>query len=286
MLVATAHKRKQSTGKIFALESRPAEGGRFAIVEVTNETVKDVLPVGYNAMGTIHEYGGGSFGMHLNGRLLFTNHPDNGIFLLDPASGNVESIVAPDKSVRFGNFSVHPTAAEWILAVRETHVNSSPGKRIVNNAIVAIHTTTATVSAIVEGADFYQHPQFSPDGSKVCWTQWDHPDMPWSGTLLYVAVWEAGKLLDPTSISGEPGVESICQPRWAMDGTLFYVSDKTGYWQLHRFDGTSSKLIHLDGLEIAEFGSREPCLGKYAVSFIFRLPFKTYMLEVPSNFSH
>ncbi|OKL61052.1 hypothetical protein UA08_03135 [Talaromyces atroroseus] len=253
--------RKSSTGQIFVLESRPAEGGRFAIVELTNGAARDVLPAGYNVMGTIHEYGGGSFGIHVNGRLLFTNHPDNGIFLLDPASGSVETIIAPDGSVRFGNFSVHPTAVEWILAVQETHLEGSPGKAIVKNAIVAIHITTAKVYYISEGADFYQHPQFSPDGNKVCWTQWDHPDMPWSGTLLYVADWEAGKVLNHTLVSGKAGAESICQPRWGMDGSLLYVSDKTGYWQLHRYDGESSKLIHLDGLETAEFGSREPCLG-------------------------
>jgi dipeptidyl aminopeptidase/acylaminoacyl peptidase len=220
-------------------------------------------------MGTIHEYGGGSFAMHPNGQLLFTNHPNNGVFLLDPSSEKVETIVNPDASVRFGNFNVHPATAEWILAVQESHTKDSHGGTVVTNVIVAIHVSTAKVSVIVEGADFYQHPQFSPDGSQVCWTQWDHPDMPWTGTLLYVAPWKAGELLEGTLVSGKAAVESICQPRWGMDGMLFYVSDKTAYWQLYRFDGNASEWIHLKGLESAEFGSREPCLGKYVVVFNF-----------------
>ncbi|PCG90566.1 Hypothetical protein PENO1_098450 [Penicillium occitanis (nom. inval.)] len=176
--------------------SRPTEGGRFAVVEITEDIAKDVLPAEYSAMGSIHEYGGGSIAMHPDGRLLFTNHPKNGIFLLDPASGEVEMVVAPDATVRFGNFSVHPKTQEWILAVQETHTKDSQDSTTVKNSIVAIHVPTAKVTTIVEGADFYQHPQFNPDGS-----------------------------------------------------------------QLYRFDGLVSKHICLNGLQTAEFGSREPCLG-------------------------
>lgn len=224
---------------------------------------RDVLPTAYNAVGTIHEYGGGSMAMHPDGRLLFTSHPDNGVFLLDASSGAVETVVAPDRSVRFGDFNVQPTTAEWILAVREGHSKGSNGEAVVTNSIVAIQASTGSVTCIAEGADFYQHPHFDLDGRRVCWTQWDHPDMPWSGTLLYVALWEDGRPLKCHLVSGEAGVESICQPRWGMDGSLFFVSDKSGYWQMYRFDGHATNRILLKGLETAEFGSREPSLGKY-----------------------
>ncbi|KKK21768.1 hypothetical protein ARAM_001691 [Aspergillus rambellii] len=251
-----------STGQIWALESRPAEGGRFAIVEVLASTAaRDVLPAEYHAMGTIHEYGGGSFALHPNGDLIFTSHPTNGVFALDPQSGTVRTIGIPDASVRFGNFHVHPRTHEWILAVRETHTKDSRAQAVVTNTVVAIHAATGRVCTVAEGADFYQHPQFSPDGEKVCWIQWDHPDMPWTGSVLHVATWEAEKVLTGTVVSGRAAVESICQPRWGPDGTLFFVSDKTGYWQLYRFDGNEARRIDLRGLETAEFGSREPCLG-------------------------
>jgi hypothetical protein len=195
--------------------------------------------------------------------LIFTNHPTNGVFLLDPQSGTIETIVTPDESERFADFHIYPPTRGWILAVHETHSKDSLSIPVVTNTIVAIHTATGDVSTVVQGADFYQHPQFSPDGTQVCWIQWDHPDMPWTGSVLHVATWEAGKLVSDTVISGQAGVESICQPRWGPDGTLFFVSDKTGYWQLYRFHGGETQLVDLKGLETAEFGSREPCLGKY-----------------------
>lgn len=250
---------KQSTGTIFALESRPSEGGRFAIVEVGDSSARDVLPAEFDAAGSIHEYGGGTIAMHPNGNLIFTSNPTNGVYLLDPKSGKVQTIVKPDPSVRFGNFSIHPTTQDWILAVQEAH-----GKDSVSNTIVSIEVKTGKVSSVAEGCDFYQHPYFSPDGKQVCWIQWNHPDMPWTGSVLHTAKWESGHLLKGSIISGAAGVESICQPRWSPDGTLFFVSDKTGFWQLYRLDvgTTTPRLVHLEGLEHAEFGSREPSLGK------------------------
>ncbi|KAJ6088734.1 hypothetical protein N7486_009995 [Penicillium sp. IBT 16267x] len=257
-----------STRQIWALESRPAEGGRVTIVEVLDSTTREVLPAEYSAEGTIHEYGGGSFAMHPNGKLIFTNHPTNGVSLLDPASGYVETIVVPDVSRRYGDFHVYPPTHEWILAIQETHEAESSGQPVVTNTIVAIHAGTGKVSTVAEGADFYQHPQFSPDGTQVSWIQWNHPDMPWTGSVLHVAPWEPDTLLSGTVVSGQAGVESICQPRWSPDGTLFFVSDKTGYWQLYRFDGKASHLIHLAGLESADFGSREPSLGTCTYIFM------------------
>ncbi|KAL2856165.1 Alpha/Beta hydrolase protein [Aspergillus pseudodeflectus] len=265
-----------STGQIYALESRPAEGGRHAIVEIlastsTSPSTRDVLPAGYNAMGAIHEYGGGSFLVYPDeGTVLFTDYPRNGIFSLNPRSGEVTTIVPPNPHIRYGNFHVYPRRHEWILAVRETHGPRGADE----NSVVAIHALTGEVSTVAQGADFYQHPQFSPDGRYVSWIQWNHPDMPWTGSVLHVAVWEARTVLtdmETIVVAGQPGAESICQPRWGPDGTLFFVSDRSGFWQLYRWEATGSgtgveiegevKMIELKGLECAEFGSREPCLG-------------------------
>ncbi|KAJ5087563.1 hypothetical protein N7456_011179 [Penicillium angulare] len=250
-----------STRQIWALESRPAENGRSTIVEAMGEETREVLPPQYSAKSTIHEYGGAAFALHPNGKLIFTNHPTNGVFLLDPNIGSVETIVTPDKSTRFADFHVHPLTHEWILAIQETHTVDTCGKPVVTNVLVAIHAATGQVSTVAEGADFYQHPKFSPDGKQVCWTQWNHPDMPWTGSILYLAQWLPGALLTGTIISGQARVESICQPRWSPDGEIFFVSDKTGFWQLYRFDGAQSHLINLKGLESAEFGVREFVLG-------------------------
>ncbi|CAK7230996.1 hypothetical protein SEUCBS140593_007776 [Sporothrix eucalyptigena] len=252
----------ESTGQIYAIESRPSEGGRHVLVDLSDANFgKDVLPAEYNVMGSIHEYGGGVVAMHPDGRIFFTSHPNNGIYLLDPASGKVDTIVTRNPAVRLGDFHVEPASHEWILAVQESH--HGEGADSVENTVVAIHVPTGQVSTVLNGADFYEHPQFSPDAKRICWTQWDHPDMPWTGSQLYVSEWDesTGAVGERTLVSGQTGVESICQPRWGVDGTLIYVSDKSGYWQLYRYDGKVSTHIHLKGLEMAEFGSREPSLN-------------------------
>jgi hypothetical protein len=263
------------TGQIYVLESRPAEEGRHAIIEIiasTSTSTRNVLPAGYSAMGAIHEYGGGSSLVHPNGNsILFTDYPQNGILSLNPTSGEVMTIVPPNPRIRYGNFHVYPGSHEWILAVQETH--GAHGAE--ENTIVAVNPATGDISTVAQGADFYQHPQFDPDGKYVSWIQWNHPDMPWTGSILHVAEWKAERVLQAAStvVAGQAGKESICQPRWGPDGTLFFVSDRTGFWQLYRWSATGfetgsstareARMIELKGLESAEFGSREPCLGKY-----------------------
>ncbi|KAL1895505.1 hypothetical protein Sste5346_005314 [Sporothrix stenoceras] len=255
----------ESTGQVYVLEARPSDGGRHALVDVTDGAPGiDILPREYDVQGSIHEYGGGTAAMHVDGRILLSSHPNNGVFLLSPTTGNVDTVVKADPCVRYGDFHILPTKHDWVLAVEERHTAPDAVKDAdVTNTVVAIHIPTGQVTTVLEGADFYEHPQFSPDGQQVCWTQWNHPDMPWTGTELYTAPWKDERVIvkDRTLVSGKAGVESICQPKWGVDGTLFYVSDKTGYWQLHKYDGQTSSHIHLKGLETAEFGSREPCLG-------------------------
>jgi hypothetical protein len=191
--------------------------------------------------------------------LVFTDWETNGVFALSPSSGEVTSLVDADPCVHFADFSVHPITHYWIIAVQEDR-SISP----IQNRIVAINTHTNQVSIVCHGADFYAHPRFNADGSEICWMEWNHPDMPWNGSELWKAKWQPGELVSGMRAAGKASTESICQPRWGKDGTLFFVCDRTGYWQLYRLDrGTlNARQIELKGLETAEFGERENWLGK------------------------
>lgn len=241
------------------MEGRPAEGGRSCIVEHSEHGVKDVLPEKYSARTGIYEYGGAAFTTTSAGELIFADWETKGVFSLAPETGETHRLTDSDPKINYADFNVHPTNCQWILAIREDH--NIPG---VEHTIVAINASKKTTLPVVKGADFYSHPQYSPDGKRLCWMQWNHPDMPWTGTELYVADWQDDKVGDSTFVAGKAGVESISQPRWGPDGTLFFASDRTGYWQLYRYGngGLQAELIKLKGLENAEFAGPEWWLGR------------------------
>lgn len=216
------------------------------------------MPPGYNARTGVHEYGGAAFAVSPDGNLVFSDWNTCGVFSLDPASGEVQPLTEPDTKVRFASFNIHPTSPNWILAIQEKHHTT------VENSVVAIDSSSKTVHPVTQGAKFYNHPQFSPQGDRVCWIQWDHPDMPWTGTKLFTADWHDGKIGSPRNIAGQPGLESIVQPRWGLDGTLFFSSDRSGYWQLYRLgEGTlNAQPLRLKGLEDADFAGNEFLLGR------------------------
>jgi dipeptidyl aminopeptidase/acylaminoacyl peptidase len=108
---------------------------------------------------------------------------------------------------------------------------------------VAPHSAPGAGEVIASGHDFYSTPRLSPDGSMLSWLAWRHPQMPWDGTELWVAaVTRSGTLADATCVAGGQS-ESIYQPGWGPDGTLYFVSDRTGWWNLFRADA-AKRAIH------------------------------------------
>lgn len=248
------------------VEARPADAGRCCIVQWIDGQARDVLPSGYSARTAVHGYGGGAICPLANNRIvLFSDANAHGVWILDPATCGVSIGIVPNPQVYFADFHAHPSEEKWILAVREDH--RCPSGEVVNT-IVAIDLDQGRTTTLVEGADFYTHPRFDPSGTRVCWTQWNHPNMPWVGTELFVASWNHdGTIEKPRLLAGREGHESIAQPRWGPDGTLYFVSDQSGYWQLWRWHlacaDSDPTPISLGGLETGEFAGPEWWLGRY-----------------------
>ena len=83
--------------------------------------------------------------------------------------------------------------------------------------------------------------------------------MPWDTTELWTAdVGPDGRLGPPTLAAGGGG-ESIFQPGWSPDGTLYFVSDRTGWWNLHRVRAGQVEAVHPMAAELGRpqwvFGS-------------------------------
>lgn len=208
----------------------------------------------------MHEYGGAAATLSSDGDLIFTDANTNGVFALSP-TGEVSEILAGDPNLRYANFDVHPTNNNLIVAIQEDH--TAPLLVDAVNTLVMIDSRTKKAEIVVQGADFYSQAKFSPDGKKLSWLQWSHPDMPWTGAEVHVADWEGGKLGKAVKVAGKALEESVSMPKWHVDNTLLFTSDRTGFWQMYRYDPKSGETEYLrfEGYEDAEMGCREFGLG-------------------------
>ena len=219
---------------LYWAETRPWEGGRSVIVRKSSDgTTSDVTPEGFNVRNRVHEYGGGAFTVH-DGIVYFTNDSDQRVYAHKP--GEAPTPLTPDDARRYADLEVDHTNNR-ILCVCEDH--SQPDAEPTNN-VVAIGIESGEIETVAQGNDFYSSPRVSPDGRKVSWLAWDHPNMPWDETQLWVAdVDTDGKTTNAQCVAGDPG-ESISEPVWSPDGTLYFVSDRKGWWNLYRWDGGES----------------------------------------------
>ena len=215
--------------EIYWIERRAQEGGRKVIVRRANDgSVSDVTPAGFNARTRVHEYGGGDYSIS-NGAIVFSNFADQRLYL--QKLGEAPQPLTPAENLRYADGRID-RRRNYFICVREDH--SCPGETV--NTIVRINLNGNGAGDVIEsGNDFYSSPRLSPDGSRLAWLTWNHPNMPWDGTELWLGkLREDGSSSDSRKIAG--GVdESICQPQWSPDGTLYFISDRTGWWNLYRW---------------------------------------------------
>lgn len=204
--------------------------------------------------------------MRPDGQILFSDQKSCNVYVLDPNVGSVALVRSAAQGIRYADFCEHPIDHQWILAIKEDHRDATPETQAthVHNTLVAINTDTGGETTVAQGDDFYSHPKFDPSGKYVSWIQWSHPDMPWTGTVLYVAEWHGASLQNVTRVAGKAQEESIAQPKWGLDGILYFASDRSGHWQLSSFNPeTREQCSHtFKGTENADFASAEWELGR------------------------
>ena len=69
-------------------------------------------------------------------------------------------------------------------------------------------------------------------------------------------------------IAGRDVKASVTQPIWSPDGRLFFVDDRTGWWQLYQYTNDKAEQLSLEGLEEAEFGNPDWWLGSQSYGIL------------------
>jgi dipeptidyl aminopeptidase/acylaminoacyl peptidase len=236
---------------VYWIEQRPSEGGRSVLVRRTpNGLTTDVTPAPFNVRTRVHEYGGGAY-LATGGVVYFSNFADQRLYRV--AGDGAPEPLTPDLPggvLRYADATLDATRHRLIL-VREDH--REPGQEA-KNTLVALALDGENADGgrvLVAGSDFVSTPRVSPDGARLCWLAWNHPNMPWDGTALWSAdITGDGSLANARHIAGGER-ESIFQPAWSPDGELYFISDRTGWWNLYRWrDGQAEALAPME----AEFG--------------------------------
>jgi dienelactone hydrolase len=232
--------------EVWWTEARPAEGGRRALVRRRPDgTEESVLPAPWNVRSRVIEYGGRPWTGAVPGGvplLVFVNFADQRLYRYEP--GDEPRPLTPLSPVggglRWADPQLRPDGGEvWCVLEEFTGDGPSDVRRVLASVPLdgsAAHDRDAVRELTDDRHRFVTGPRLSPDGRRAVWLAWDHPRMPWDGTELVMAeVAGDGTLGQGWTCGGGPE-ESVCQADWAADGSLLFVSDRSGWWNLYQAD--------------------------------------------------
>jgi dipeptidyl aminopeptidase/acylaminoacyl peptidase len=269
---------------LYWLASRPLEGGRQVVVRrAADGTTMDLTPPGFNVRTRVHEYGGGAWlivedagAVPAGGSLYFANFDDQRLYVQTPPEAAPRALT-PEGPIRYADLVLDESRGR-LICVREDH--GGAGQPV--NTLAAVDLASGESRVLVSGSDFYSSPRLSPaaGGQRLAWLSWNHPNMPWDGTELWVAELDANGMPERAERVAGGEDESIFQPEWsparprslpaspetgAPGGELHFVSDRTGWWNLYRVrDGKTQALWPRE----AEFGEPQWVFGMSKYAFL------------------
>lgn len=259
---------RTADGQVYWSESRPQQGGRNVLVTPDGQgNILELTPPGYNVRTRVHEYGGMAY-VPIGDTVYFSHWADQRLYAHRRGSSELPRPLTPP-GYRYAD-CVADSSGQRLFCVREDHTGSGEPK----NTIVAVPTGDGGAGEVLfEGTDFVAYPRLSPDGKRLAWISWDHPNMPWDTTRLHVAELRASglgateaaagagagaALTNVRTIAGGQD-ESVLEPSWDADGALYFVSDRTDWWNLYRWkNGTIQPLLTMP----AEFAGALWSLGQ------------------------
>ena len=212
-----------AAGRLYWLETRPAEGGRLvAMTRDPGGQARQLTPEGFNVRTRVHEYGGGSYAVAPDG-LWFSNFRDQKLYR---QAGDAAPQPLTPEGYRFAD--AVPAPGGGLVAVREDHTDPAS----VKNTVVRLPAAGGAGELLWGEADFVAYPRVSADGRRLAWIAWDFPAMPWDATRLYTADLTPTGLANVRQVAGGDAV-SVIEPQWGEAGALTWISDETGWWNLY-----------------------------------------------------
>ena len=243
---------------VFWSEGRPQDEGRNVLVWCSADgRTTDLTPAPLNVRSRVHEYGGGAYTVGRRAGF-FTNDADQQIWRI--RAGEAPQPLTADRGMRHADIVID-AQRKRLICVREDH---SAGHGEALTTIVGIGLSNGATQVLVSGHDFFSTPRLSPDGRRLAWLSWNHPNMPWDGTELWLAdVLPGGGLGPPVKVAGG-STESIFQPSWSPQGELHFVCDRSGWWNLYRVRAEQVQPLHPMA---AEFGTPQWAFGMSTYGF-------------------
>ncbi len=218
---------------LYWVEQFPEQKGRRVIMRRNRHgEFCEITSRDYSVRSRVHEYGGGDYAVQAN-VLFFVNDSDQRVYRQDKNHAVTVLTPIPDSPMasRYADLSVTPDGS-YVICVRETHLAT---KEVINEIVAIATDGSLTVTVLLSGNDFYASPQVSADGKHLLFLTWNHPQMPWDGTWLKLAVLDK-KLVASNIITIAGGSnESVCQPCFGPGGAIYFVSDKANWWNLYRY---------------------------------------------------
>lgn len=275
---------------LYWLESRPQEKGRSVLVAKSTEAKPantanqdtnqhDVLPAPWSIRSRCHEYGGGSY-LATAEQLFFVEASDQRIYHWCFNTPEVPpKPLTPDIHWRFSDICLDPTR-DRLIAIREDHTVIDEGEcKEERNEVVSIPLNghgaghPDSIAVLATGEDFYSNPRISPCNAYLSWLSWSHPQMPWDSTCISIAT------LNTEGLPGEVHKidnenESLFQPQWSPNGSLYFISDKNNWWQPYCWNPTEGgqvKAVLTQSSEAvlnAEFATPQWVFGMSTFGFI------------------
>ena len=233
-----------SASASYWLERRPDEQGRCVIVKHFIDTSIDLFSPPFSARSRVHEYGGGVYCIASNG-IYFVNDADQNIYFC--SEDETPSAITQSSDCCYADLQIDE-ARQRLICIQQQNLATADEAV---NSLISIDLHSKAVHTLHSGNDFYASPKLSPCGSKLSWLCWNHPDMPWDKTTLWLARIDDHHRLHDASTIGHPEAKNISyfQPQWSPDNQLYFVSDVSGWWNLYRYDNESIQTISHEKLE-------------------------------------